>query len=66
MSSNDQTKSRNTTITVVFAVVIAVAAGVAIKYQIPGDDAAGTVAPAERYRGEQISSDDVTLNDENR
>ncbi|NIA27697.1 MAG: hypothetical protein GWP02_06540, partial [Desulfobulbaceae bacterium] len=64
MSSNEQTKSRNRTMTIVFAVVIAVAAGIAIKYQVPGDDAAGTVVPAERYRGEQISSDDVKLDDE--
>ena len=64
MSSNEQTKSSNTKMIVAFAVVIAVAAGVAIKYQVPSDGAAGTVMPAERHRGEQISSDNVTLSDE--
>jgi len=64
MSSMEQTKSRRTTMIVAFVIAIAVVAYVGVKYTVPGDDAAGTVAPADRYRGEQISGDDVTLDDE--
>ena len=48
----------------VFAVVIAAVAYFGVKYPVPEEQTAGTIAPAERYRGEQISSDDVQLADE--
>ena len=64
MKSNDQNKSRMTGVVAIFAVVIAVVAYFGIKYPIQGDDVSGTIAPAERYRGEQISDEDVTLGDE--
>ena len=50
------------------AFVIGLLVGVAVSYvglQSPvGDNAAGTVAPAERYRAEQPSSDDLQLGDQ--
>jgi hypothetical protein len=61
---SSENKSRSTTMIVAFAVVIAVVAYVGVKYPIPGDDAAGTVAPAEREIGDQISGDQVELDDE--
>ena len=61
MSSQAQTKSRSMTLIVGLAIVIAIVAYFAVKNPVPGDDAAGTIAPAERVRGEQISGDDVAL-----
>ena len=61
---NTENRSRMTTMIVAFAVVIAVVAYVGVKYPIAGDDTAGTVAPAEREIGEQISDDQVELDDE--
>ncbi len=56
--------SRSTTMIVAFAVVIAVVAYLGVKYPIPGDDAAGTVAPAERYVAEQPGADDIVLGEQ--
>lgn len=64
MSNSDNNKGRMTTIVAAFAVVIAIVAYFGVKYPMPGDQATGTIAPAERYRGEQITTDDVTLGDE--
>ncbi len=61
---SNENKSRSTTMIVAFAVVIAVVAYVGVKYPIAGDDAAGTVAPAVREIGDQISGDQVQLDDE--
>ena len=64
MSRNENNKSRMAAIVGMFTVVIAAVAYFGVKYPIPGDQASGTIAPAERYRGEQISSDDIVLGDE--
>ena len=58
------TISRSTTMIAAFAVVIAVIAYLGVKYTIPGDDAAGTVAPAERYLAKQPSADDIALGEQ--
>ena len=52
---------------IVIAGLAIVIGGVAfIGGQFPSDSnqASGTIVPAERYRGEQITSDDITLGDE--
>ena len=61
MSSNN---SRMTMLVAAFAVVIAVVAYFGVKFPVTEDQARGTIAPAERYRGDQISEDDVTLGDQ--
>ncbi|MBT8132734.1 MAG: hypothetical protein KJO35_10725, partial [Gammaproteobacteria bacterium] len=64
MTSNDISKSRTTAVLAIFAMAIGVVAYYGVKYPIPNDSVSGTVAPAERFRGEQLSSDDVTLGNE--
>ena len=64
MSSNSSNNSRMGLLVGVFAVVIAAVAYVGIKFPIPEENTSGTIMPAERYRGDQLSSDDVVLGDE--
>ena len=64
MSNRQQGNSKTTAIIAILAIAIAVVAYFGVKYPIQGDDATGTIAPADRYRGDQISSDDVKLGDE--
>ncbi|MCH8866354.1 MAG: hypothetical protein IID58_05820 [Proteobacteria bacterium] len=61
---SSEKKSQKTTMIVAFAVVIAVVAYVGVKYPMQDENAVGTVAPAERYRGDQPTEDDITLGDE--
>ena len=64
MTNNSKSNSRTTVVLAIFAMAIGVVAYYGVKYPIPEDGATGTVAPAERFRGEQITADDVTLGDE--
>ena len=52
--------------TPIILVVLALAAGGVAYYgmNVPGDQAAGTIAPAERMIGEQIAAEDVQLGDQ--
>ena len=64
MSSDTSKKSRMGLFVGVFAVVIAAVAYVGVKFPVPEENTSGTIMPAERYRGDQLSSDDVVLGDE--
>ena len=46
------------------AIVIGGVAFLGNDFPAGSDKASGTIVPAERYRGEQITSDDITLGDE--
>ena len=48
----------------VLAVVIGGVAFLGNDFPSGSDEVSGTIVPAERYRGEQLSSDDVVLGDE--
>ena len=64
MSSDTSKNSRMGLLVGVFAVVIAAVAYVGYKFPVPEEDTSGTIMPAERYRGDQLSNDDVVLGDE--
>ena len=62
--NNSNNQSRKGLWVGVLAVVIAAVAYVGVRYPVPEENASGTIMPADRYRGEQLSSDDVVLGDE--
>ena len=63
MSSNTSNNSKMGLLVGVFAVVIAAVAYVGIKFPVPEENASGTIMPAERYRGDQLTDNDVTMGD---
>ena len=61
MSMNN---SKTWIVVVVLAVVICGVAFLGKDFPSGSDQASGTIVPAERYRADQISSEDVVLGDE--
>ena len=53
MSSNEKVKSRMPLMIAAFAAVIAVVTYFGVKLPVAPEQTTGTIAPAERYRGEQ-------------
>ena len=65
MASHRNSFNSKKTVTLVAAVaVVGAVAYYGSQHPSDGEDAAGTIAPAKRYRGEQITSEDVQLGDQ--